>query len=114
MTISILALKGKLNWKILLLRFFFCPVYLDPLLYCFYITGGGINERNLGRILSESHATEFHCSARSSVPSKMSFRRDGVTMGATFGPPEYSVKATDRDKVQRLVARATDVWDLET
>ena len=29
MTISILALKGKLNGKILLLRFFFCRVYND-------------------------------------------------------------------------------------
>ena len=77
----------------------------------FSLPGGGITERNLARILSQSQATEFHCSARSSVPSQMSFRRDGVSMGTTFGPPEYSVKVTDRDKVQRLVARATDTWN---
>ena len=86
----------------------------QPLKILILFPGGGINERNLTRILSESHATEFHCSARSSIPSKMSFRKDGVSMGATFGPPEYSVKVTDRDKVQKLVAMATNIWDVGT
>ena len=41
MTISILALKGKLNGKILLLRFFFCRVYFNGpvILPDFQITG---------------------------------------------------------------------------
>lgn len=39
-----------------------------------FITGGGITERNLQRILEGSGAQEFHCSARSSKDSAMKFR----------------------------------------
>lgn len=38
------------------------------------MTGGGITERNLQRILEGSGAEEFHCSARSSRDSAMKFR----------------------------------------
>ena len=82
------------------------------LLYC--RIGGGINERNIERILRESHATEFHCSARCSIPSRMSYRKGGVAMGASFGPQEYSNKVTDCDKVQTLTAMSAAIWDLGT
>lgn len=39
-----------------------------------FITGGGITERNLQRILEGSGAQEFHSSARSSKDSAMKFR----------------------------------------
>ncbi|XP_039639483.1 copper homeostasis protein cutC homolog isoform X3 [Perca fluviatilis] len=61
--------------------------------------GGGINERNLQRILEGSGAEEFHCSARSSRDSAMKFRNTCVTMGATFSAPEYGLKVTDVRKV---------------
>lgn len=32
-------------------------------------------------------------------------------MGATYGPLEYSVKVTDKDKVQKLISMAATVWD---
>lgn len=60
--------------------FFFCFLCL---LWCWlkscwlcllFITGGGITERNLQRILEGSGAQEFHCSARSSKDSAMKFR----------------------------------------
>lgn len=47
---------------------------------CFIIiinlSGGGITERNLQRILEGSGAQEFHCSARSSKDSAMKYRSD--------------------------------------
>ncbi|XP_035847997.1 copper homeostasis protein cutC homolog isoform X5 [Sander lucioperca] len=61
--------------------------------------GGGINERNLQRILEGSGAEEFHCSARSSRDSAMKFRNTCVTMGATFSAPEYGLKVADVRKV---------------
>lgn len=40
------------------------------------LSGGGITERNLQRILEGSGAEEFHCSARSSKDSAMKYRSD--------------------------------------
>ncbi|KAK6174538.1 hypothetical protein SNE40_017794 [Patella caerulea] len=74
--------------------------------------GGGINSRNLERILRDTGAKEFHCSARSSQNSQMNFRKDGISMGATLSPPEFSIKTTDSSKVQQLVEMATAIWDL--
>ncbi|XP_029305652.1 copper homeostasis protein cutC homolog [Cottoperca gobio] len=68
--------------------------------------GGGITERNLQRILEGSGAQEFHCSARSSRDSAMTFRNTCVTMGAAFSAPEYGLKVTDVNKVHTLNAIA--------
>lgn len=68
------------------------------------VPGGGINERNLERILVGSGAVEYHCSARSSRSSVMGYCNSAVNMGASFGPPEFSVKVADKEKVFRLQA----------
>ena len=67
------------------------------------VPGGGITERNLGRILKESGAKEFHCSARSSCNSLMVYRNGQVSMGASYGPPEFGIKVTDRKRVEQFV-----------
>ena len=74
------------------------------------VPGGGITERNVERILKGTGAKEFHCSARSSCQSKMRFRNSCVTMGASFGPLEFSVKVADCTRVENLVSLATQVW----
>lgn len=73
------------------------------------VPGGGITPRNLERILTGSGATEFHCSARSSQDSTMSYRNHSVSMGASFGPPEFSIKVADPDKVRSLVTIAKSI-----
>ena len=70
------------------------------------VPGGGITERNLQRILKESGCIEFHCSARSSVDSVMSYRNDNVSMGALYGAPEYTVKVANTDRIQTLLSIA--------
>uniref|UniRef100_A0A3B4VL32 Copper homeostasis protein cutC homolog n=1 Tax=Seriola dumerili TaxID=41447 RepID=A0A3B4VL32_SERDU len=75
-------------------------------LLIYFITGGGITERNLQRILEGSGAQEFHCSARSSKDSSMKFRNTCVTMGAAFSAPEYGLKVADVSKVRTLNAIA--------
>ncbi|XP_062596664.1 copper homeostasis protein cutC homolog isoform X1 [Saccostrea cucullata] len=67
--------------------------------------GGGINSGNLDRILDGCGAKEFHASARSTVHSRMQFRKEGISMGASLCPPEFSVKVTDKVKVQNLVQK---------
>lgn len=73
------------------------------------VPGGGINERNVQRILEGSGALEFHCSARSSHGSAMQYCNTGVAMGARFGPPEFSVQVADESRVCNLVAAARNV-----
>lgn len=68
------------------------------------MAGGGITERNLERILVGTGVQEFHCSARVSQDSSMTFRNTRINMGASYGPPEYCVKIADRERVQRLVS----------
>ncbi|XP_071793478.1 copper homeostasis protein cutC homolog isoform X2 [Asterias amurensis] len=64
--------------------------------------GGGINERNLDRILTESGAREFHCSARSTEDSSMVHRNNRVAMGASLKSPEFSYKFADKELIQTL------------
>lgn len=66
--------------------------------------GGGITERNLSRILVGSGVVEYHCSARSFCGSAMRYRNTRVSMGTSFGPLEFGVKKTDRERVAALQA----------
>ncbi|XP_070540474.1 copper homeostasis protein cutC homolog [Ptychodera flava] len=66
------------------------------------VPGGGINDRNLKRILKETGAHEYHCSARKSQDSVMLYRNTSVHMGAALHPPEFTVKVTNVELVQKL------------
>lgn len=70
------------------------------------VPGGGITEGNLWRVLSGSGAVEFHCSARSSRGSGMQYCNTGVSMGASFGPPEFSLKFASEDRVRDFLETA--------
>ena len=70
------------------------------------VPGGGITEQNLQRILRESGAKEFHCSARSSRDSTMVYRNGRVSMGASYGPPEFSIKVADTVRVEQFAVLA--------
>ena len=74
------------------------------------VPGGGITERNVERILEGCGAVEFHGSARVSRPSGMEYCNGAVSMGAKFGPPEFSVKVADEEKVSNFVRTASKVW----
>ncbi|TRY91599.1 hypothetical protein DNTS_021759 [Danionella cerebrum] len=70
------------------------------------VSGGGITDRNLLRILEGSGSQEFHCSARTSRDSSMKYRNNTVCMGGSLTVPEYSLKVTDVNKVRALNAIA--------
>lgn len=64
--------------------------------------GCGVNADNADRILRETGATEIHASARSSWPSQMRYRHEGVSMGKP-GADEYATKETDVAIVRQIV-----------
>ena len=65
--------------------------------------GGGITERNLRRILDETGAQEFHCSARMSRDCVMKYSNTAIHMGAMYGPEENSHKITSAERVKALL-----------
>lgn len=73
------------------------------------VPGGGITERNLERILRGSGAKEFHCSARTSFPSSMSYKNTNTSMGASLRPPEFVNKVSTYEKVKNFVFVARSV-----
>jgi len=76
------------------------------------VPGGGITERNLERILQESGAKEFHCSARHSMPSLMEYKNTNTSMGGTLSPPEFITKVASYEKVKNLVFVARSILQL--
>lgn len=66
--------------------------------------GGGINERNAGRIVACSGVTELHASLRTTVESGMQYRNSRVSMGGALRAAEYSTKTTQSSTVEAFLA----------
>ena len=66
--------------------------------------GGGINERNVSRIIAHSGVREVHASLRTNVESRMQYRHSHVFMGGALRPSEYALKTTSSSVVQAFVA----------
>ena len=83
------------------MRFEKCSI--QSLFSSFSFPGGGITEGNVLRILDETGSHEIHASLRHTRESRMIYRNTSVNMGASYGPSEYSVRVTDKDRVQGLI-----------
>ncbi len=65
--------------------------------------GGGISERNIGKILASCHPREVHASLRSTREGRMTYRNTRCYMGGVLRPPEFTVSQTNADRVRQLV-----------
>jgi copper homeostasis protein len=68
--------------------------------------GGGITERNVGRIVAATGVTEVHFGCATPTEGRMVFRNARVFMGGTLRPPEYTLELTQADDVARIIAAA--------
>jgi copper homeostasis protein len=68
--------------------------------------GGGINARNVEKIIAATGVSEVHLSARSTVQSGMRHRNSRCFMGGVLRPPEFEWKTTRAEAVQAVVQRA--------
>ena len=68
---------------------------------------GGVNERNIRKVIAASGASEIHVTGFSKVESEMRYRNERVFMGGALRSPEYLRSVTDADKINRL-KRALD------
>jgi copper homeostasis protein len=69
--------------------------------------GGGITERNVGRIVAAAKPREIHFTALEPVASGMRFRRPHVFMGSELRPPEYDRLDTAAASVRSVIAKAS-------
>jgi len=69
--------------------------------------GGGVTERNLKKILAHTGAREIHGSASGSRESRMAYRNTRVFMGGQMGPPEFSIKQADSNRVRSFRSLAS-------
>lgn len=69
--------------------------------------GGGINQRNIARLLKTTAAREIHLTAFSRVESAMQYRNVNAFMGGELRPPEYSRKVTDAQRVRTILRAAS-------
>lgn len=66
--------------------------------------GGGINERNLAKVAAATGAREFHASGSTTVDGRMKYRTSRVFMGGALRSPEYTIRATDPNRIKALAA----------
>lgn len=66
------------------------------------LAGGGVSSRNAAKLVELTGCSEVHGSARHTVGSPMTFRREDVAMG-TPGSDEYSRLTTSVDEVKAIV-----------
>jgi copper homeostasis protein len=64
---------------------------------------GGVNERNIGRVVAESNVRELHVTGFVRKESGMKYRNERVFMGGTLRPPEYAISTTDPEKIAVLI-----------
>lgn len=65
--------------------------------------GGGIHERNLKKIVTQSGVLEVHMTARREIESRMTYRNPNPYMGGALRPPEFSRLETDAARVRGLI-----------
>jgi copper homeostasis protein len=68
------------------------------------LAGGGLNEGNVRRIVSQTGVCEIHLSAASLQPGRSRYRNERVTFRKPFTPDEYSRPVTDPDRIKRIAS----------
>lgn len=65
--------------------------------------GGGITERNIGKIIAATGATEIHVSGRATVAGPMVYRNTRAFMGGALRPPEFTRTVTDAERIRAML-----------
>jgi copper homeostasis protein len=66
--------------------------------------GGGINERNITKIVRQTGAVEIHMSGRRAQESQMRYRNSRINLGGALHPPEYSQQVTAATRISASLA----------
>lgn len=67
--------------------------------------GSGVNENNIGKLKEITGASEFHCSAKKLVKSKMKYQNPNINMGGEGSIPEFEYYEADSDKIKKVLSK---------
>lgn len=62
--------------------------------------GGGITDRNIGKIVKQCQPKEIHVAGLVSIDGRMTYRNNRVFMGGEFHPPEFTLTVTDPARIK--------------
>jgi copper homeostasis protein len=65
--------------------------------------GGGITERNIGKIAAATGAREIHVSGRKTIEGPMEYRSARAFMGGALRPPEFTRTVADAGRVRAML-----------
>ena len=65
--------------------------------------GSGINHENIKEIFEKTGATEYHMSGKRPVDSKLTFRKEGISMGGIKGINEYKLFITEAHIISKTI-----------
>ena len=68
------------------------------------LPGGGINEENVGQIVSGTGAREIHLSATHLQPGRSQYRNERVSFRKPFTADEYERPVTDPERIKRIAS----------
>jgi copper homeostasis protein len=71
--------------------------------------GGGITDRNVGRVIARTLAREIHFACSAPSDGRMRHRNTRVFMGGTLRPPEYTLEVTRAEDVARTISAAQGI-----
>lgn len=69
------------------------------------MAGGGINERNVHRVIAATGVTAVHATLRTCMESSMVYRSTRCSMGGALRPPEFGTYVTSSERVAALLER---------
>jgi copper homeostasis protein len=72
------------------------------------MAGSGVRSNNIGTLIKETGATEYHTSAKAYVESGMQYRNPQVSMGGIPGVPEYGISLTQAEEVAKILQVARE------
>jgi copper homeostasis protein len=72
------------------------------------MVAGGINERNISRIIEQTGASEYHFAALVSSDSPSVYRNPAPVMGGVLHRPEYKRSGTSQELVGKVLSAAGD------
>eukprot|EP00727_Mastigamoeba_balamuthi_P012579 m51a1_g7944 hypothetical protein (251) ;mRNA; r:118265-119099 len=73
------------------------------------LAGGGVTERNVGRLVAETGVREVHMSAGKWVQSAAEHRPGHVGLGGSLALPDFSLKVCDEDTVASVVSQVASL-----
>lgn len=64
--------------------------------------GGGVTDRNVGRIIGQSGVREIHTGGAVTIDSRMDYRNTRIGMGRNLTAPEFTRRLVDRERIRAI------------